>query len=121
MTGTHEITRNACSTLETRDQDTCPNPKTTPCPLSQAAAQLTHRELVCLQWVAEGKSAMQIASHYNRTLDTINHHLKNAYRKLGARSRLEAVVPMIRAGLLPRIENDRTIDWDTGRNSTLRD
>jgi DNA-binding CsgD family transcriptional regulator len=59
------------------------------------AKQLTAREAQCLLWAAIGKSSKQIASELQIAPDTVNDHIASATRKLGARTRPEAVIKLI--------------------------
>jgi LuxR family transcriptional regulator len=53
--------------------------------------RLTPRETECLRWVAEGKTAQDIAVILGRSLATVCLHIANATRKLGAQNRSQAV------------------------------
>jgi len=53
--------------------------------------QLTKRERECLQWCARGLTAKEIAHRLGRSIGTVTLHINNATRKLGARSRTQAV------------------------------
>jgi DNA-binding CsgD family transcriptional regulator len=53
--------------------------------------RLTPRELECLGWVAEDKSAGDIATILGRSVHTVRHHLRRTYAKLGVNSRATAV------------------------------
>lgn len=61
---------------------------------------LSQRELDCLRWVAEGKSSWEIGRILQISENTVNFHLKNAMRKLGATSRIQAVIVAIRLNLI---------------------
>ncbi|MBI4674113.1 MAG: GAF domain-containing protein [Chloroflexi bacterium] len=63
---------------------------------------LTTRESAVLELVAQGKSNKEIACTLGITCATVDFHLRNLYRKLGASSRIEAVVCASRFHLLPR-------------------
>lgn len=52
---------------------------------------LTTRELEVMNFWAEGRSQREIAYHLHLSVETVKKHLKNAYRKLDAHSRLEAL------------------------------
>ena len=52
---------------------------------------LTERETECLYWVAEGKSAWVIGRLVDVSENTVNFHMKNVVRKLGAANRTNAV------------------------------
>lgn len=85
-------------------------PEATP-PHNAGIEQLTHKELNCLYWIAQGKSSRQIAVHYNRTTDTINHHIKSACKKLGVQGRLQAVLCITYAGLLEEGKHPMHTHW----------
>ena len=53
---------------------------------------LTPRELEVLTWVARGQSASAIAKTLQITKRTVNEHVSNATRKLGAGNRTQAAV-----------------------------
>lgn len=61
---------------------------------------LSQRELDCLRWVAEGKSSWEIGRILQISENTVNFHLKNAMRKLGATSRIQAAIVAIRLNLI---------------------
>jgi LuxR family maltose regulon positive regulatory protein len=52
---------------------------------------LSERELEVLALVASGKSNVEIASSLFVSLSTVKTHINNLYRKLGARSRTQAI------------------------------
>lgn len=54
-------------------------------------ANLTHQEVRILRLVGRGLGNEKIASEANIAPSTVRSHLKNMYRKLGLRSRAEAV------------------------------
>ena len=62
--------------------------------------RLTMREVECLLWTAEGKSAWEISSILNCSERTVNFHLLNAMRKLGVYSKTHAVAKMLSLGLV---------------------
>jgi DNA-binding CsgD family transcriptional regulator len=64
-------------------------------------AALTPRELQILQATVNGHpTAYQLARHLHISHRTVNTHLGAINRKLGTRSRLEAVVVALRAGAI---------------------
>lgn len=69
-------------------------PRVTPAP------RLTNREALVLGWAAKGKTSWEIAAILKLAEPTVNNHLANARRKLGVRTRAEAVALAIRHGLL---------------------
>jgi DNA-binding NarL/FixJ family response regulator len=65
---------------------------------------LAPRELEVLRVLATGLSTEEAASQLRITVHTLRTHLKKAMTKLGARSKLEAIILALREGLveLPR-------------------
>ncbi len=61
---------------------------------------LSQREISCMRWVAEGKSSWEIGMILEISENTVNFHIKNAMRKLGATSRIQAIVLAIRLNVL---------------------
>ena len=58
---------------------------------TEAHALLTPRELEVLAALTEGMTNKAIARHLNISLHTVKFHLESLFRKLGARTRTEAV------------------------------
>jgi DNA-binding CsgD family transcriptional regulator len=63
----------------------------------RASAQLSSRETEVLDLVAHGHSNSQIAGHLSISVRTVERHLLNAYRKLGARGRTDAIALWLRS------------------------
>lgn len=63
-----------------------------PSPQDAALKQLTPRERMALQLLCEGQSNAQIAWHLGVAEKTVRNHVSHLYRKLGVRSRAEAIV-----------------------------
>jgi DNA-binding NarL/FixJ family response regulator len=63
-------------------------------------AVVTKREMEVLRLLFEGLSARQIASRLGLSERTVNTHVANVYRKLGASNRIEAIRIAMRMGLL---------------------
>jgi DNA-binding CsgD family transcriptional regulator len=61
---------------------------------------LTARERDCLAFVAEGKSDAAIARVLGVSATTVHWHVENAKRKLGAKTRTQAVAKLYTNGLL---------------------
>jgi DNA-binding CsgD family transcriptional regulator len=72
----------------------------TPLPASQRV-RVTPRELDVLTCVAAGTTNAAAADRLGLRPETVKAYLRSAMRKLGAHTRLEAVVAARRAGLLP--------------------
>ncbi|MDQ0773537.1 DNA-binding CsgD family transcriptional regulator [Streptomyces aurantiacus] len=70
-------------------------------PRSARRVRLTPRELDVLACVAVGTTNAAAADRLGLGAETVKAYLRSAMRKLGARTRLEAVVAARRAGLLP--------------------
>ncbi|MDM0014713.1 response regulator transcription factor [Variovorax sp. J22P168] len=68
---------------------------------STQAAELSARELEVLQLVAQGHSNREIAASLSLSINTVECHAKNIYRKLAVRSRAGAVYSARAQGLLP--------------------
>lgn len=70
-------------------------------PAEGAAPQsLTPRELECLRWWAGGRSAPRISEIMKISEDTVHFHMKNIKRKLGVRSKHQAIARAILIGLV---------------------
>jgi DNA-binding CsgD family transcriptional regulator len=67
---------------------------------SAEASRLTARELTVLGLVAEGLTAAAAARRLAVSESTVHKHLQNAYRKLGVRDRLGAVLRAQQMGVL---------------------
>ncbi|MGA5700428.1 response regulator transcription factor [Peterkaempfera bronchialis] len=67
----------------------------------ESAAQLSPRELDVLAQVATGATNAETARTLGLRPETVKSYLRSGMRKLGAHTRLEAVVAARRAGLLP--------------------
>lgn len=61
---------------------------------------LSDREAEVLCWISEGKSDWEIGNILTISPKTVNYHVENAKRKLGAITRLNAVVVAMRHGLI---------------------
>jgi LuxR family transcriptional regulator, activator of conjugal transfer of Ti plasmids len=55
---------------------------------------LTARELECLRFAADGKSAWETAQVLNVTERTVTFHIENARRKLGVRTKMQAIAKL---------------------------
>lgn len=60
---------------------------------------LTHRELECIRWVVAGKTDAEISALLGVSQTTVRTHIDQARRKLGARSRAQAVARLVLSGL----------------------
>lgn len=65
-----------------------------------ARPDLTSKELECLLWVVLGKTAWETASIIGRSPRTVEFHLANAVKKLGAANKTQAAMLALRSGLI---------------------
>ncbi len=63
-------------------------------------AVLTDRQLECLAWVQEGKSAGDIGQIIGLSGRTVEKHIANACAALGVRTRVQAVLRARELGLI---------------------
>jgi DNA-binding CsgD family transcriptional regulator len=63
--------------------------------------RLTSQELECLRWCKEGKTNWEIGEILTISEKTVEFHLSNSMRKLGASNRITAVIMGIKDGLIP--------------------
>ena len=61
---------------------------------------LTDRERISLEWAARGKTAGETAKILDISHETVEQHLRNAMRKLGAVNKTQAAVQAIRLNLI---------------------
>ena len=61
---------------------------------------LTEREIECMKWAAVGKSDWQIGALLGITGATVHFHIEAAKKKLGVRSRVQAVAILVLHGLI---------------------
>ena len=64
-----------------------------------AAPALTRRQRECLAWVEQGKSSADIGTILGLSPETVNEHVGEACRRLGVRTRVQAVVAARARGL----------------------
>ncbi|MDE1315949.1 LuxR family transcriptional regulator [Vibrio aestuarianus] len=67
---------------------------------AEPRVKLTAREIQCLTWAAEGKSAWEIAIIIDTSERTAKFHISNACRKLGATNRYQAITKAILGGYI---------------------
>lgn len=65
---------------------------------------LSPRELLVLQLLARGNTAAAIAATLSVSLHTVQSHIKNTYRKLGASNRVQALNIAVSEGLLSKTD-----------------
>ena len=71
------------------------------------AQSLSPREVDVLELIKEGMTTAQMGSRLGISHATVESHLKNRYRKLGVKSRVQAVIASDRFGLAP--SQDRAV------------
>ncbi len=71
-----------------------------PSQLQQETPKLTPRELECLQWTMEGKTAWEVGEILAISERTAVLHAQNAMHKLGCSTKHQAVLKALRLGLL---------------------
>jgi DNA-binding CsgD family transcriptional regulator len=73
-----------------------------PAPVPVRRQSLTLREREVLWWAAQGKSALDIAQILRITKRTVDEHIQNAARRLGASNRTQAVAIALRERLISK-------------------
>jgi DNA-binding CsgD family transcriptional regulator len=73
------------------------------CGEGQLAVSLSPREIECLHWVAEGKTAWECSVILGLSVHTVRCYLESARHKLGASGNTHAVAKAIKADLLSSI------------------
>lgn len=71
-----------------------------PQPLQPERPALTPRELECLRWTMEGKTAWEVGAILGISERTAVLHVNNAMHKLGAVNKHQAVLKALRLGLI---------------------
>jgi DNA-binding CsgD family transcriptional regulator len=71
-----------------------------PVPTTAGAYSLTPREREVLWWAAQGNPAREIGEILHIAKRTVDEHMHNAVRKLGAANRTQAVAIALRARLI---------------------
>lgn len=61
---------------------------------------LTSRQCECLCWVRQGKSSRAIGTIIGISAETVDEHIAQACRRLGVRTRVQAVIEACMAGLI---------------------
>lgn len=62
---------------------------------------ITTRQLECLAWASEGKTASEIGIILGISTRTVEWHLANVCRVLGVRTRIQAAIKAHKLGWLP--------------------
>lgn len=68
--------------------------------LPEEPPQLTRREVEILRWTMEGKTAWAVGSILGVSEATVNFHLRNVFRKVGASSKHQAVLKALKMRLI---------------------
>ncbi|WP_421938109.1 response regulator transcription factor [Phenylobacterium sp.] len=68
--------------------------------LEPTSAALSRRQVECLNWAEEGKSARDIGQILGISQRTVEKHFEQAYAALNVRTRVQAVVRARDLGLL---------------------
>lgn len=91
-----------------RDEQVADPPASAPDP--SGGGGITDRERAVLELLAQGLTAMAIATRLDVSPRTVHRHLDNAYRKLGVHDRMLAVGAARRHGLIsvPNVANSRS-------------
>jgi LuxR family quorum sensing-dependent transcriptional regulator len=71
-----------------------------PTPARNPAISLTPRQRECLQWVRAGKTDWEIGQIIGISEHTVIEHLDEARRRLGVRTRTQAVIEAVARGLI---------------------
>ena len=72
--------------------------------VARLATGLTEREVAILELIASGLSNDQIAAQLFVSINTVKTYVRTAYRRIGAKSRSQAVIWAVGHGLGPRTE-----------------
>lgn len=62
--------------------------------------QLSPRMIACLQWASEGKSSVDIGQLLDISARTVDDYLAESRRRLGVRTRVQAVLRAMMLGLI---------------------
>jgi DNA-binding NarL/FixJ family response regulator len=62
--------------------------------------RLSPRQLACLRLVAAGKTTLEIAAERGISNRTVEQYVAESCTRLGVRTRIEAVVKIVRLGLV---------------------
>jgi LuxR family quorum-sensing system transcriptional regulator CciR len=68
---------------------------------ASSAIQLTDRQRECLTRIARGETSAMIASALGLSIRTVDHYVGDACKRLGVRSRAQAVARAISLNLIP--------------------
>lgn len=71
-----------------------------PMPAPPISVRLSRRQTECLQWVRAGKSDWEIGEILGISEHTVSEHIETARRKLGVRTRTQAVIEALSRGMI---------------------
>lgn len=80
-----------------------PTPRPADTAGSPEARRLTHREWETLELIARGYSYDELGEQLGMGLNTVRHHIRSIYAKLGVHSKIEAVNEARRRNWLPSV------------------
>jgi DNA-binding CsgD family transcriptional regulator len=72
--------------------------------LRRSAGAITPRQLECLAWAGDGKSATEIGMILGISARTVEGHLAKVCEALGVRKRIQAAIKARDLGLLPMLK-----------------
>ena len=65
--------------------------------------ELTQREIECLYWAEQGKTDNEIGAILNIGGRTVRFHIRNAKAKLGFKTRIQAIVHIVKSRFMKDI------------------
>ena len=71
-----------------------------PRPKEKKDSVITARQRQCLEWIASGKTSYEISIILGLSEHTVNNYINDACKRLGAVSRIQAVVIALQSGLI---------------------
>jgi DNA-binding CsgD family transcriptional regulator len=95
--------------------DTSSRPATGRPQAGEPSPTLTPRQVECLAWAQEGKSASEIGQIIGLTGRGVEKCFHTVYRRLGVRTRLQAVIRARELGLLGAQTRGRYIESEVRR------
>ncbi len=63
---------------------------------------LSQREIEVFRWISTGKSDWAISQILKISPKTVNFHVENVKRKFGVGTRIQAIVAVVKSGVLDR-------------------
>jgi DNA-binding CsgD family transcriptional regulator len=80
-----------------------PDPSAPQAPEDLIAFEVTGRQLECLAWAGEGKTAIEIGIILGISARTVEGHLAKVCDALGVRKRIQAAIRARELGVLPDV------------------